>query len=210
MISLSTLALLCCISASTEIISPWFDLSDVVSVQEGRYKIQSAEDGQYLSFSESKATMSLVTNSIGLTTTALLTTMSAINVVDSDGLLTSTMIGTACCLSSLFTCGVLLPITSAFWILMFHTKPIDLSEENETTWIIDQADGSFSLYFESPILVGYRVFFGQFVAVKANEDGDVYLKALWNGKRSKWLNGRHSNIQFRSRKQWRWKLKPDN
>ena len=197
----------CSVSASTDIITPWFDLPDVVPLESGRYRIQSAEPGPYydlyLSSSEFAVAAPFLTTSVGLSTAAAASCLMLADMYDPEGIFVSTLTGAAC----LFATCTLLPVTAATLVSLRHAKTMKLSALAKTSWRVELTTDqiSFFLKFETPFVSGLYLPFGEFVAVKANEDGDVYLKALWNGKRSKWLHG-HRKIGFRSRGPWKWKL----
>ena len=53
----------------------------------------------------------------------------------------------------------------------------------------------------------------EMVAIKAGDNGEVYLKFLLDGKRSKWLHPKgkaKKYVGLRSNRQWKWKLTPSN
>ena len=187
------------------ILSPLFDLPGLVVVESGFYHIQSAQPGrrfdQYLSMPGMEhdkyiaglpklcKVIAPLGWAVGVTFTALLI-----------GILIS-------------------PAVTAFLFVLMQSFLLELSE-TKTTWEIQadmETDGRFRLlgvkpdrhrnYLESE---DHQV---EMVAIKAGDNGEVYLKVLWDDERSKWLHPRgkaKKYVGLSSSRQWKWKLTPSN
>ena len=181
------------------ILSPLFDHPGLVVVESGFNHIQSAQSGQYLSMPDMKYTSYLDTLPAicaGIAPTGMIPGVQ--NTVPGSIILASPLI--------------------SMLLVDFFRNLLELSETKATRWEIQsdiQADGRFRLTHvrsDRDYLVPHDNHQLEMVAIKAGDNGEVYLKVLFDGKRSKWLHPKgkaKKYVGLRSSRQWKWKLIPE-
>ena len=194
------------IVAASSIVSPAFDL-DVVPVETGTYHIQSVERGpEYGKYLFLSICSRQLVDFVALQLICQVTS----NMVKDIGWHYSLVWA----FSTTYT------FTNFFYTMILRPYVAVLSSNKARWWlqVHDAETGSFTLQSEAGFYLnadpsrgqlGDSIFqnFSPFIAVKAGEDGEVYLKALMNGARSRWLHPRgRRRVGLRLSKKWKWKL----
>ena len=197
------------IVAASSIVSPAFDL-DVVQVETGTYHIQSVEPGpQYGKYLSMSTCFRRLVDLVALQFICQVTSNIAKDIGWHYFLVWA-----------FFTTYT---FTNIFFTMVLRPYVAILSSYKTRWWLqVHGAEtGSFTLQNEaarylnadpSRDQLGDSIFqnFPSFIAVKAGEDGEVYLKVLMNGARSRWLHPRgRKRVGLRLSKKWKWKLVPN-
>lgn len=197
------------VAAAYAILSPAFDLPDVVPVEDGLYYIQSVESGpqdeKYLAVSDSFHNL-LEVYMYGFCSIA------AAFLLGPEYSRVSELLNYLLYANALYSLAIrpsVAVLTTSEWMWrIIHAPDGSFTLKNEHGGGFLHADRRGDSLRESNSPTG-----SSFLAVKAGEDGEVYLKVLLNGARSRWLyprgrkEGRIQNvIGLRFSKKWKWKL----
>ena len=172
----ASVLLLSVISATTSIVSPVFDMVDIVPVESGQYSIQSA-DGEYLSRLDY---MPLLTSLLRRCQIAAVILTPCVYSASSN-------FGNCAAIMA----GFVIPMIGFHGLVVLLSKdPTRLSSEQDTSWTIEaKDDGSFILkYPEFNLITGELLLHGarltqhhldaKFVAVEAGNEGLVPVKKV--------------------------------